>query len=70
MGEMNALLDQGIIGPVKQLTSFCISQIESAMVSFSKGTHTGKFVITFQNPEAKLKVRGLEHGSISTHLSH
>lgn len=57
MAEMIAHIDQGVIGPVKRLNCFCISQLESAMMSFSKGVHTGKFIITFHNPAAILKVR-------------
>ncbi|EGX93678.1 polyketide synthase, putative [Cordyceps militaris CM01] len=56
MDEMMALLDQGVVGPIQHLSSFCISQLESTMSSFSKGVHTGKFVITFDDPAAKLKV--------------
>ncbi|KAK5997657.1 Prosolanapyrone synthase [Cladobotryum mycophilum] len=56
MAEMMALIGQGVIGPIRHLTAFCISQLESAMSSFSKGVHIGKFVITFNNPEARLKI--------------
>ncbi|KAI6777704.1 Beta-ketoacyl synthase [Emericellopsis cladophorae] len=56
MAEMLSLLDHGVIGPVQHLSTFCISQLESAMSSFSKGVHTGKFVITFDNPAAELKI--------------
>ena len=56
MTEMNELIDQNVIGPIKHLTSFDISQLESAMGFFSKGVHTGKLVITFQDPNATLKV--------------
>lgn len=58
---MIALIDQGVIGPVRHLTPFCISQLESTMSSFSKGVHTGKYIITFHNPEATLKVRSLNY---------
>ncbi|KAM3427390.1 hypothetical protein MY4824_009476 [Beauveria thailandica] len=56
MDEMMHLVDQGVIGPIQHLSSFCISQLESTMTNFSKGVHTGKFVITFDDPTAKLKV--------------
>jgi len=56
MAEMVELIVQGVIGPIKHLTTFDISRLESAMSTFSKGLHTGKFVITFHEPEAALKV--------------
>ena len=56
MTEMSELIEQSVIGPIKHLTSFDISQVESAMSFFSKGMHTGKLVITFENPSATLKV--------------
>lgn len=56
MAEMMALMDEGVIGSIQHLSTFCISQLEHAMSSFSKGVHTGKFVITFDNPAAELKV--------------
>ncbi|KAL9084936.1 MAG: hypothetical protein Q9159_004980 [Coniocarpon cinnabarinum] len=56
MTEMNKLIRQGSINPIKHLTCFDISRLESAMSSFSKGQHTGKFVITFKEPNATLKV--------------
>lgn len=56
MAEMKDLLEEGLIGPIQHLSTFCISQLDTTMSSFSKGVHTGKFVITFNNPLAKLKV--------------
>ncbi|OAA40092.1 Beta-ketoacyl synthase [Beauveria brongniartii RCEF 3172] len=56
MDEMMHLVDQGVVGPIQHLSSFCISQLEPAMSNFSKGVHTGKFVITFDDPAARLKV--------------
>ncbi|KAI0483732.1 putative polyketide synthase [Xylaria cf. heliscus] len=55
MAEMTELIDQGVVGPIKHLTTFDISRLESAMSTFSKGLHTGKFVITFHNPASALK---------------
>lgn len=56
MGEMTQLLESGVIGPIEHLTTYDISQLESALTTFSKGLHTGKFVITFNDPETRLKV--------------
>ena len=56
MIELNELVDEGIIGPIKHLTSFDISRLESAISTFSKGLHTGKLIITFKEPKATLRV--------------
>lgn len=61
MKEIHELWSNGTIGPIDPITTFDISQLEPAMTSFSKGSHTGKFVITFDNPEATLKVRPTSH---------
>ena len=53
---MNELINEGAIGPIKHLTTFDISQLETAMSFFSKSVHAGKLVITFQDPNATLKV--------------
>lgn len=56
MMEMTRLINEGVIGPIPHLTLFCISRLETAMASFSKGLHIGKFIITFRDPTATLKV--------------
>ncbi|EED13647.1 polyketide synthase, putative [Talaromyces stipitatus ATCC 10500] len=56
MTEMIKLIHEGVIGPIKHLTTFCISQLDSALSTFSKGLHIGKFVISFNNPAATLKI--------------
>ncbi|KGO64075.1 Acyl transferase/acyl hydrolase/lysophospholipase [Penicillium italicum] len=56
MTEMMRLIQDGIIGPIRHLTTFCISRLETAMNLFSKGLHTGKFIITFRDPTATLKI--------------
>ncbi|KAI1311169.1 putative polyketide synthase [Xylaria venustula] len=56
MEEMTQFLISGMIGPIEHLTTYDISQLESAMNTFSKGLHTGKFVITFRDPETRLKI--------------
>lgn len=58
MKEMIELIHEGVIGPIRHLTTFCISRLETAMNVFSKGLHTGKFIITFRDPTATLKVSG------------
>lgn len=56
MKELDGLLCDGTIGPIEPTTTYDISQLESAMTSFSKSLHTGKIVITFDNPKLTLKV--------------
>ncbi|KAI4247300.1 MAG: hypothetical protein LQ352_006197 [Teloschistes flavicans] len=57
MAELGHLYRQGVIRPIDHITTFDISQIEQAMMHFAKGTHLGKVVVTFQDPQALLKVR-------------
>ena len=61
MAEMMELIQEGEIGPIRHLTTFCISRLEAAMNSFSKGLHTGKFIINFRDQNATLKVSGQRH---------
>ncbi|KAI1496579.1 putative polyketide synthase [Biscogniauxia marginata] len=56
MTEMSKLWDEGIIDPINPVTTFDISQLESALSLFSKSLHIGKLVITFNNPETRLKI--------------
>ncbi|KAI1141492.1 putative polyketide synthase [Hypoxylon sp. FL0543] len=60
MGTMRKLWDDGIIGPIDRITTFDISRLESALSSFSKGQHTGKLVVTFDNPETRLKIERID----------
>ena len=53
---MRELWDDRIIGPINRIKAFDISELELAMMYFSKGVHTGKIVITFENPKTELKV--------------
>ncbi|KAI1084321.1 putative polyketide synthase [Whalleya microplaca] len=56
MQELTTLWGDGTISPIDHIATFDISELESAMSFFSKGVHTGKIVITFQDPETKLKI--------------
>lgn len=56
MTEMTGLIHEGVIGPIRHLTTFCISRLETAMNSFFKGLHTEQFIITLRDPNATLKV--------------
>lgn len=46
----------GSIGPVSPFTAFDVSQLGQVLLKFSKGTHLGKLVITFQNHEAFVRM--------------
>ncbi|KAI1095495.1 hypothetical protein F5B19DRAFT_503698 [Rostrohypoxylon terebratum] len=56
MRELMKLWADDIIKPIDDITTLDISELESAMSFFSRGLHTGKIVLTFQNPETKLKI--------------
>ncbi|KAI0478369.1 polyketide synthase [Xylariaceae sp. FL0804] len=42
---------QGKVGPVNPVTTADVSQLDRVLLDFSKGTHIGKKVITFQDPD-------------------
>lgn len=44
----------GHIGPVKPFSVSDVSQLDQVLLGFSKGTHVGKHVISFENPESKV----------------
>lgn len=46
----------GRITAVRPLAPWDISQLDQALLNFSKGTHTGKLVVTFQNPTASVRM--------------
>ena len=57
MTELGDLYRQGHIKPFDYITRFDVSRLEQAMMQFAKGTHVGKIVVTFQDPNSVLKVR-------------
>ena len=57
MAELGGLYRRGHVRPFRQIKTFDVSQLEQAMMHFAKGTHIGKIVVTFQDPETLLKVR-------------
>ena len=54
--ELKLLWRDGIIGPIDHIKTFDISQLEQAMMYFSKGVHTGKVVITYDDPKTSLRI--------------
>ena len=57
MQEVGDLFRSGIVKPIDHIRTFSIAELEQAMLQFSKGTHLGKIVVTFDDPNAMLKVR-------------
>jgi NADPH:quinone reductase-like Zn-dependent oxidoreductase/SAM-dependent methyltransferase len=39
----------GLIAPVHPFTASCVSKLDQTLLGFSKGTHVGKLVVTFQS---------------------
>ncbi|KAI9752218.1 MAG: Type I Iterative PKS [Chaenotheca gracillima] len=46
----------GRIGPIRPLAASDVSQLDQTLLRFSKGTHVGKLVVTFQNPDALVRM--------------
>ncbi|KAE8151809.1 polyketide synthase dehydratase-domain-containing protein [Aspergillus avenaceus] len=46
----------GHIGPIPAIISSDISRLDQVLLGFSKGTHVGKHVVTFQNPDALVRM--------------
>ncbi|KAK7734288.1 Type I Iterative PKS [Cytospora paraplurivora] len=46
----------GKIGPIRPYATYDVSQLDQVLLGFSKGTHIGKFVVTFQNPDSLVKM--------------
>ncbi|KAK2760578.1 polyketide synthase [Colletotrichum kahawae] len=56
MRFVNEHLRAGRITAVRPLAPWDISQLDQALLNFSKGAHTGKLVVTFQNPTAPVRM--------------
>lgn len=56
MAEVVELYRQGVVKPIDYITTFDISELQQAMMYMSKGTHVGKIVITYNNPDSLIKV--------------
>lgn len=46
----------GDIGPVRPFTASDVSLLDQVLLGFSKGTHVGKLVVTFLDPEAPVRM--------------
>ncbi|KAI1177722.1 hypothetical protein F4777DRAFT_576800 [Nemania sp. FL0916] len=46
----------GLIGPVCPFSATDVSRLDQVLLQFSKGTHIGKLVVTFQDPKTLVKM--------------
>lgn len=46
----------GDIGPVKPFSAYDVSQLDQVLLKFSKGTHVGKLVVTFLDPQSMVRM--------------
>ena len=46
----------GRVGPIRPLAVSDISQLDQTLLSFSKATHVGKLVVTFENPDSLVRM--------------
>ncbi|KAF2656390.1 hypothetical protein K491DRAFT_778066 [Lophiostoma macrostomum CBS 122681] len=56
MAEVVRLYREGIIKPIDHITAFDISELQQAMMYMAKGTHVGKIVVTYENPDSLIKM--------------
>ncbi|KAE8839561.1 hypothetical protein HRS9122_06166 [Pyrenophora teres f. teres] len=56
MEEVAALYRKGIVKSIDVITTFEVSQLEKALVFMGKGTHVGKVVVTYTNPDSVVQV--------------
>ncbi|KAF7868684.1 hypothetical protein EAF04_005214 [Stromatinia cepivora] len=60
-GELMQSVDEhfkaGRITPIRPYTVMDISQLDQALLHFSKGTHIGKMVISYQDPSSTIKTQ-------------
>jgi NADPH:quinone reductase-like Zn-dependent oxidoreductase len=60
-GELMKAVDEhyraGRIGPIKAYTVSDVSQLDQVLLRFAKGTHIGKLVLNYQNPESKVRMQ-------------
>lgn len=56
MKTVNELLRTDRITPIRPFSVFDVSELDQGLLSFSQGTHTGKMVVSFQNPNSVVKL--------------
>ncbi|KAI0427216.1 hypothetical protein F5Y09DRAFT_316941 [Xylaria sp. FL1042] len=47
---------EGLIGPVRPFSATNVAKLDQVLLGFSKGTHIGKLVVTFQDPKALVRM--------------
>ncbi|KAF4624751.1 hypothetical protein G7Y89_g13418 [Cudoniella acicularis] len=56
MEEVGNLLRKRSIQPIAPIKTFDISELDRALLHFSKGQHIGKIVVTYENPTSTVKM--------------
>ncbi|KGO76199.1 Acyl transferase/acyl hydrolase/lysophospholipase [Penicillium italicum] len=56
MAAVHAYYRAGDIGPIRPHAVSTVDQLPQVLLNFSKGTHVGKHVISFQDPEALVRM--------------
>ncbi|KAI1467861.1 uncharacterized protein F4812DRAFT_471220 [Daldinia caldariorum] len=56
MRAVHAYYRDGLIGPVRPFSATDISKLDQVLLKFSKGKHVGKLVVTYQDPQALVKM--------------
>ncbi|KAK3178717.1 Type I Iterative PKS [Lepraria neglecta] len=56
MKTVNELHQTGRIAPIHPLSVSDVSELDQTLLSFSRGTHIGKLVVSFQNPNSIIKL--------------
>ena len=56
MKTVDELYRGGHIAPIRPFYTADVSELERVLLGFTKGTHIGKMVVTFQNPDSRVRV--------------
>jgi NADPH:quinone reductase-like Zn-dependent oxidoreductase len=54
--EVGTLFRQGVIRPIPKITVLDVSELDQALLYFSRGQHIGKIVVTYKNKNSIVKV--------------
>ncbi|KAI2776595.1 KR domain-containing protein [Daldinia loculata] len=56
MQAVHNYYQDGLIKPVRPFSATDVSKLDQVLLRFSKGTHVGKLVVTFQDPQTPVKM--------------
>ncbi|KAJ8131214.1 hypothetical protein O1611_g2411 [Lasiodiplodia mahajangana] len=56
MQTVHSYYRNGLIGPVRPFSATDVSKLDQVLLRFSKGTHVGKLVVTFQDPQTLVRM--------------